>query len=99
MIESNAKRLKSQDEKTNYSLNYKTFKAESDYLDKRAKKFKEIGKDTTGLIVHYFPGQYENLQSDTSKFERIKDWHKQLKKDIHLFESVSILNDMQAPKD
>lgn len=98
LIESNAKRLKIQDEKSSYSLNYKVFKAENDSLEETAKKFKEIGKDTTDLIVHYFQGQLESLKSDTSKFERIKDWHKQLKKDIHLYESVSILNDMQAPK-
>ena len=97
LIEKNAKRLKSQEEKTTYSLNYEVFKAANDSIEKAAKKFKEIGKDSTGLSVHYFPGQYERLQSDTSKFERIKDWHKQLKKDIHLFESVSILNFTVSP--
>jgi carboxyl-terminal processing protease len=94
LIELNAKRLKQQDDKTSYPLNYRSFKQETDSLEKVAKMFKEIGKDTTGLIVQYYPNQLISLQNDTSKFERIKNWHKQLKKDLHLHESVSILKDM-----
>jgi carboxyl-terminal processing protease len=93
LIAEKALRLKREKSKTKFSLNIDQFRAQKERTELEAKKYDGIGKDSTGLSVTYLLNQLEAIADDSTKLERVKNWHKQLKKDIYLHESVMILED------
>ena len=94
LTEENAKRLKGLQDQTIVSLNLEEFRMEINKLDKEAKKFKEIGKDSTGLEISQLIVEIKEEENDSAKIERTENWHKKLSKDIYLFEATEVLKDM-----
>jgi len=94
LIEENAKRIKSLQDQTTASLNIKEFRREIAVLDKEAKKYEKIAKDSTGLEIAHLIIDLKEQENDSTKMERAANWSKKLSKDIYLFEATEVLKDM-----
>jgi carboxyl-terminal processing protease len=93
LIAENAVRMKKQKDKTSFSLIFENYKAEREKSEAEAEKYNEAEKDSTGLMVNYLTDQLTSIEDDSTKLVRIKSWHKELRHDIYLHESVLILED------
>ena len=82
LIEENAKRIKSLQDQTTASLNIKEFRREIAVLDKEAKKYEKIAKDSTGLEIAHLIIDLKEQENDSTKMERAATWSKKLSKDI-----------------
>ncbi len=95
-ITSNAKRMKTQRENTEYSLNlaqFRTYEAKQDELvDAYKKAIKPIG----GFMSENIAEDLAALQAsnDTSKVIRNNEWKKDVLKDAQLYETLLIMRDM-----
>ena len=92
----NARRLKTNRDRTLIQLKKETYHADMKALDEEAKKYENIHKDSTGLKVYPIKIDFEAMASDTAKLERAKEWHGNLVKDLYLFEATEIIKDMNA---
>ncbi len=93
LIDENAKWLKTRQENTIYSLNFKEYEKEQDILDKEAEKYKNINKEIEQLIVSNLKADEEYLAADTVRTNSMSNWHKSLKQDVYIEEVTQIIHD------
>lgn len=95
-LEDAAKRLKKQKDSTIISLNFDTYYTEQKRLKAESKKLEEIlDKEITGLDVTPLKVDSLAIVGDTTKVNKVKDWHKNIRKDIYLNETIAIMNGMK----
>jgi carboxyl-terminal processing protease len=94
LIDENGQRLKNIREETIYNLNYTNYTQRLENREKESEKYDKIGKDTLGLAINVLSADLQVIEADTSLKARTDVWIKDLKKDIYLFETVNILNDI-----
>jgi carboxyl-terminal processing protease len=94
-LEEAAKRLKKQKDSTIVSLNFDTYYAEQKRAKAESKKMEEFDKEIPGLDVASIKTDLLAIEGDTTKTAKVKDWFKNIKKDIYLHETVDIINDME----
>lgn len=94
-IEENSKRLKTQSEDTEITLNYERFVLEKAEIDKADEEFKEELKPIDGLEVVNVTVDMEVINQDTVKADINEKWLKKLRKDVQLNEAVNVVNDMK----
>ncbi|MCE3278264.1 MAG: tail-specific protease [Bacteroidetes bacterium] len=90
-----AKRLKKQKDNSIQSLNFDKYVAEQKKNKEESKKMEELDKEITGLEVMTLKADAAHLESDSVKISKTKDFHKVIKKDIYLNETVAIMNEMK----
>jgi carboxyl-terminal processing protease len=90
-----AKRLKKQKDNTVVSLNFDKYVAEQKKNKEEAKKMEELDKEIQGIEIMTLKADTEHHGSDSVKVTKTKDFHKALKKDIYLNETVAIINEMK----
>jgi carboxyl-terminal processing protease len=90
-----AKRLKKQKDNSVQSLNFDKYVAEQKKNKEESKKMEELDKEITGLEVITLKADAAHLESDSVKISKTKDFHKVIKKDIYLNETVAIINEMK----
>ncbi len=95
-ISSNAKRMKSQRDNTEYSLNlaqFRTYEAKQVAL---VDAYKKAIKPIDGFMTMNIEEDLAALQAsnDTSKVIRNTEWMKDVKKDVQLYETLLIMRDM-----
>jgi carboxyl-terminal processing protease len=90
-----AKRLKKLKDNTVVSLNFDKYVAEQKKNKEEAKKLEELDKEIPGVDVMTLTADAEHLGSDSVKVAQTKDFHKAIKKDIYLNETVAIINEMK----
>ena len=95
-ISSNAKRMKSQRDNTEHSLNlaqFRTYEAKQDAL---LDAYKKAIKPIDGFMAMNIEKDLASLQAsnDTSKVIRNTEWMKDVKKDVQLYETLLIMRDM-----
>lgn len=98
LIEKQAAYLKEVRENTIMDLKYTGY---LDYQTERKelnKEFKNILKDTAAVSVQALKADWLLIENDTVKKASAKKWHKGLKKDIYLRESLHILEDINSKK-
>ncbi len=95
LLESAAKRLKKQKDSTIVSLNFDKYLAEQKRYKAESKKMEELDKEIPGLYVSAIKMDSIAIVGDTSKISKVKDWHKNIRKDIYLSETIAIMNDMK----
>lgn len=91
LIDQSATRLKENRDKTNYTLNYDEF---TDFREKQKeenKRFENIGKQDLGLTITPL---VEVKEDDETVKERTKKWIDNLKKDIYLYQTVKVAEDL-----
>jgi carboxyl-terminal processing protease len=94
LIADNAKRIKNQREATTYPLNMKEFKAYETKQKAELKKYDDIRKPIAGFKAYNMAGTLEAMGKDSSKIGRNTEWVKDVSKDIHLYETLSIMRDL-----
>ncbi|WP_422089451.1 carboxy terminal-processing peptidase [Tenacibaculum ovolyticum] len=93
-----AKWLKKNQEERIYSLNYNTYKKESNGKVKEAEQFKDIFKFDSNLTFNSPKYELNLFSKDTVLKEKRIVWHKNLKKDIYLNEALNVLSELKMNK-
>ncbi len=95
VLESAAKRLKKQKDSTVVSLNFDKYTAEQKRYKAESKKLEDLDKEISGIEVSALKTDAVLIESDTTKANKAKDWYKNIKKDIYLNETISIMDDLK----
>jgi carboxyl-terminal processing protease len=90
----NAKRLRRQKDDTQYSLQLDKFRQWNRAQDAEAGRYENIFKPIDQLNITNLAEDMSQIQSDTSRVARNTDWIKDRKKDIQLYETMRIIQDM-----
>ncbi|MEM7373118.1 MAG: carboxy terminal-processing peptidase [Bacteroidota bacterium] len=94
LIQENAHRFKRRRDQNIFELNIEDYKQEKITLDEEAEKYKDIRKEIESLQIQTLQADMAEIQSDSLKQKRIKTWHKNLKKDLYVYEVMQIAKDM-----
>nr|MBC8146491.1 carboxy terminal-processing peptidase [Bacteroidota bacterium] len=95
LIDENAERLKKQRDDTKQTLNLDKYRKAQEELKISTKDFNEKIKQPTGVTVFSLSEDLLQINSDTSKIARTKDWHVELKKDNYIKEAFTILGEIK----
>ena len=95
ILEEAAKRLKKQKDSTIVSLNFDKYTAEQKRYKAESKKLEDLDKEISGIEVAALKTDAIAIEADTTKANKAKDWYKNIKKDIYLNETISIIDDMK----
>jgi len=95
LIDKNAKWIRAQQDKNDFSLNYKTYMATIDKDQAQAKQFEVLDEYTNTLSFTSLPYERKKMKTDTILAEKRKRWKKALAKDMYLEEAVHILEDLK----
>lgn len=92
----NAKRMKSQRDKSEYPLNIKEYRALEAKRDAEVEKFKAAIKPIDSFVAENIAEDVNALNAgkDSSKIIRNKEWLKDIKKDAHLYETLLVVRDL-----
>lgn len=90
-----AKWLKKNQDDDLYSLNYATFKKDSDAKQEEAKQFKGIFTFTSNLTFTSPKYELNLFEQDTVLKDKRFAWHKNLKKDIYMDEALNVLSELK----
>lgn len=95
ILENAAKRLKRQKDSTIVSLNFDKYISEQKRLKAESKKMEDLDKEIPGIKISALKTDAIPVSSDTTRASKTKDWYKNIRKDIYLNETVSIMDDMK----
>ena len=95
ILENAAKRLKKQKDSTIVSLNFGKYTAEQKRYKAEAKRMEELDKEIPGIEIASLKVDAALISEDTAKTNKAKEWHKNLKRDIYLNETIAIMDDMK----
>ena len=90
----NAKRLKTQSDRSVYSLNMETYEADRIKREEAANKFKDMFKVNESLEVKNLEEDLSSIKIDESKEASNEEWIKSIKKDAYIDETLFIIKDM-----
>jgi carboxyl-terminal processing protease len=96
LIDENAKRLARNRDATEYPLEFNKYKSLLKQRNDEMKKFEKIGTQAiTGLKTENLQDDLAYIQSDSSRIARNEDFLKGISKDVYVYESIHILNDLK----
>jgi carboxyl-terminal processing protease len=95
LIDENARRIKVEEEKKEYSLNLRTYMNDEKSRKEQSKKLEEVNKENDQLIITALEEDQKEMNNDKGKSDRAKDWYKNLKKDPYLFEALQVAEDLE----
>ena len=93
-INDNAMRLRKMKDERTYMLQADKYRTWSKRQHAEADKYDEMFKPINGFVVENLAADLATIQSDTSRIARNDDWVKDRKKDVQLYETLRIMNDM-----
>ena len=95
LINEYAKWLKENQDDTSYSLNFKMFEKENVAHEKGAEKFKSVFDYKSDL--NFTSPEYELslFKKDTALADKRLAWHKNLSKDVYVFEALNVLSELK----
>jgi carboxyl-terminal processing protease len=94
LITDNSFRMKKQKEQTIFPLNQENYSKWSKKQDEEADKYENMFKPIDAFVVENLASDLPSINSDTSRVARNVDWMKDKKKDIQLYETLQIMQDM-----
>jgi carboxyl-terminal processing protease len=94
LITDNSFRMKKQKEQTTFPLSQKTYSMWSKKQDDEADKYENMFKPIESFVIENVAADLQTINSDTSRVARNLDWMKDKKKDIQLYETLQIMQDM-----
>ena len=94
LVKENAERLKEQKDHSIVSLNFDEYSNYSKSLQKAGEEYRSRLKMDTGLEIANLLEDQKSLESDTVKMQKAEAWSSSLKKDIFLYETVMVMNDL-----
>jgi carboxyl-terminal processing protease len=95
ILENAAKRLKKQKHSTIVTMNFDKYVAEQKRFKAESKKMEDLDKEIPGIEISALKTDAIAVETDTTKAAKAKDWYKNIRKDIYLNETVSIMDDMK----
>ncbi len=95
LIEQNAKWLKSQQDETEISLNYGTYKKEQEKDREQSNFFKKLSDYDSKLTFESLKYEQELFTIDSVLREKRNRWHQNLAKDVYVEEAVNVLEDLK----
>ena len=97
-IEENAQRLKAQRDDSSYPLNILAFQSEEAIKQAEIEAFEKLFETDVVPGVQNLPVDLPAFEGNESKQARNEEWIKDVKKDLHLQETLNIMQDMIAGK-
>lgn len=94
MIRKKAQYLQNQRDKTIFSLNWEEFHQFKSRQEKQSRKFNNIRKKIPGMDIVPVKPNLEKAKTDTVVQARVKNFTQKLQKDVHVFETLRILDDL-----
>lgn len=91
LIDKNAKWVRAQQDKNDFSLNYKLFSHEIDKDETFADQFEILNEYSNSLTFKSLPYELSKMKTDTILAEKRNRWKKSLNKDMYINEAVFIL--------
>ena len=95
LIEENAKWLKTQQDETEISLNYKAYKEEQEKDKEQSSFFKKLSDYDSKLTFESLKYEKELFVQDSILREKRDRWHKNLARDVYVEEAVNVLEDLK----
>ncbi|MGB3142901.1 MAG: carboxy terminal-processing peptidase [Maribacter sp.] len=95
LIEENAKWLKSEQDETEISLNYNTYKEEKEKDKEQSDFFKKLTDYDSKLTFQSLGYEQELFTQDSVLRDKRNRWHKNLAKDVYVEEAVNVLEDLK----
>lgn len=95
LIEENAKWLKAQQDETEISLNYDTYKNEKNKDKDQSDYFKRLTDYDSKLTFNSLGYEQQLFTKDSVLREKRDRWHKNLAKDVYVEEAVNVLEDLK----
>ncbi|MBK8965108.1 MAG: carboxy terminal-processing peptidase [Lewinellaceae bacterium] len=93
-IEENAKRLKRQRDMTQFPLQQEAFQKWDKKMEDEASQFDKMLQPIDAFLVGNLAADLPHIQSDTSRIARNDNWLNERKKDVQLYETLRIMQDM-----
>lgn len=95
LIEENAKWLKGEQDETEISLNYTTYKEEKEKDKEQSDYFKTLSDYDSKLTFKSLRYEEELFTKDSVLREKRNRWHTNLAKDVYVEEAVNVLQDLK----
>lgn len=101
LIQENSEYFKKKKDENVVSLNEAKYRKEQEEINEKSKKMEELQKKAVVLDLSNTPADEEKLLDDTKRysdstaFNKNKDWLKNVSKDIYISEAVNVLNDLK----
>lgn len=95
LIEENAQWLKKQQDETEISLNYKTYKQETLNDKEKSRYFKKISEYDSRLSFNSLGYEQDLFTQDSVLREKRDRWHQSLAKDVYVEEAINVLEDLK----
>jgi len=99
LIHGNGKRLKEIRDNTDLTLNYEKYNELITKREESGKRYDIIGKDTLGLAIRALNADLPKIEADTSAKARSDAWISDLKKDIYLYKTTSVMDEIKGKKE
>ncbi len=93
-IDDNAKRWKEQRQKHEFTLNLDTYQKETKERKAVSDAYRKLFKAHDDLTISTLKVDQEVIGQDSVKQKRATSWHKKLRKDVYLYESLQIAEDL-----
>ncbi len=95
LIEENAKWLKAEQDETEISLNFDTYKEEKNKDKEQSNYFKKLTDYDSQLTFKSLGYEEQLFTKDSVLREKRNRWHKNLAKDVYVEEAVNVLEDLK----
>ncbi|MEM9985831.1 MAG: carboxy terminal-processing peptidase, partial [Bacteroidota bacterium] len=95
LIAENADRFKARREREEFPLSLKAFQSDVAAQKKESDRFRDIRKTIEGMDVSFLSADMDYIYADETRTQRFETWQKNLRKDIHLYETIQIMQDMK----
>lgn len=95
LMNEEALKFKKKKDDENVTLNLQKYRDEQKKMREENKKYDGLNKEIEGLELTNPSADMADIQADSTKIARNKEWFKGLKKDIYLYESARIVEDIK----
>lgn len=94
LISENAVRMKKLEDQSLYPLQAEKYRLWNKRQRQESERYDDIFKPIDGFVVENLAADLSEIQGDTSRVARNDDWLKDKRKDIQLYETLRIMQDM-----
>lgn len=94
LIETNAKILEQRENESLVDLNYEKYKTYKELITKESEELRKKLKEETGIRIITPVADLKLMQSDTIKQSLHDKWKSELKKDVQLYETLRVMDDL-----
>ena len=94
LIDKQAKWINKQRSKKVYPLDFSGYKENSESTESQSKEFEAINDYSSNYSFESLPYEIKMMEKDSALADKRKKWHKSLKSDVYVEESIHVLSDL-----